>query len=218
MSNTTQSGAAQSAVAVAVQMIGDRPAVELQETIFQIGTETLDAETLMQKGKAALDVLDSNLHDIIKGLPYVQFMLVRDYHKAGAVDKGKSDDAAQKIWERQVNRICSVFEFKKPKSESADAVRKAEKKAEEIGKLGEHSDGELLEMKQSLISKGDQKSLREALKLGKEVERRNADAISSETEARKMMVSKIITRAKELGKAGTEDADALLGKVLLMLG
>jgi len=86
------------ASAIAVQTIGGVPAVEMQQTIFTIGEETLAAEILMAKGEEARAILDQNLHDIVKGLPYVEFMLVRDFHKAGAVDKGKSDDAAQKIW------------------------------------------------------------------------------------------------------------------------
>jgi hypothetical protein len=210
--------AASSAVAVAVTMIGDRPAVELQDTIFSIGEETLAAESLMAQGKQALDVLDANLHDIIKGLPYDQFMLVRDYHKAGSIDKGRSDDAAQKIWERQINRCSSTFEFVKPKSESKDAERKAAKRAEEIAKLAEFGDGELLDLRDAHLRKGDSKSIAQAQKLAKELERRNATALDADKANRKMMVDKIISRVKELGKAGTDDADTLLISVLSMLG
>jgi len=209
---------AQSAVAVPVTMIGDRPAVELQETIFCIGEETLAAESLMAQGKQALDVLDANLHDIIKGLPYDQFMLVRDFHKAGSIDKGKSDDAAQKIWERQINRCGSTFDFVKPKSESKDAERKAAKRAEEIGKLAAFGDGELLDLRDAHLRKGDSKSIAQAQKLAKELERRNADSLEVEKAQRKMMVDKIIARVKDLGKAGTEDADTLLLNTLAMLG
>jgi hypothetical protein len=210
--------AASSAVAVAVTMIGERPAVELQDTIFSIGEETLAAESLMAQGKQALDVLDANLHDIIKGLPYDQFMLVRDYHKAGSIDKGRSDDAAQKIWERQINRCSSTFEFVKPKSESKDAERKAAKRAEEVAKLAEFGDGELLDLRDAHLRKGDSKSIAQAQKLAKELERRNATALDADKANRKMMVDKIITRVKELGKAGTDDADTLLISVLSMLG
>ena len=79
--NTAQQAVpATSAVANAVPMIGGKPAVELQDTIFTIGEETVAAELKMAEGKAALDVLDSNLHDIVKGLPYTEFMIVRDFH------------------------------------------------------------------------------------------------------------------------------------------
>jgi hypothetical protein len=210
--------AAQSAVAVAVTMIGDRPAVELQETIFCIGEETLAAESLMAQGKQALDVLDANLHDIIKGLPYDQFMLVRDFHKAGSIDKGKSDDSAQKIWERQINRCKSTFEFITPKSPNKDAERKAAKRAEEIQKMAAVSDGELIELRGALLDKADSKSIAQAQKLAKELERRNADSLEAEKAQRKMMVDKIIARVKDLGKAGTEDADTLLLNTLAMLG
>jgi hypothetical protein len=208
----------QSAVAVDVPMIGDRPAIELQDTIFNIGEETLAAEGLMQRGKQALDVLDANLHDIVKGVSYAAFMLVRDYYKAGAIDKGRTDDAAQKMWERSVNRMVSTFDFVKPKSEAKDAVRKAEALAKKIEAYAKQSDGELADVKADLLAKGDQASLRKALDVGKEIARRNEGAIKAESETRKMVVSKIMTRVKELSKAGTDDADAILTQVLMMLG
>jgi hypothetical protein len=216
MANTANT--ATSAVAVAVSMIGDRPAVEMQETIFCIGEETLAAELLMATGKQALDVLDSNLHDIVRGLPYEQFMLVRDYHKAGSIDKGRSDDAAQKIWERQVNRMKSTFDFVTPKSQAKDAERKAAKRAEDIAKLATVSDGELLDLRDAHLRKGDSKSIAQAQKLAKELERRNASDLDAEKAQRKMTVDKIITRVKELSKAGTDDADELLFQILAILG
>jgi hypothetical protein len=205
------------ASAIAVQTIGGVPAAEMQQTIFAIGEETLAAETAMARGKEALDVLDANLHDIVKGLPYVEFMLVRDFHKAGAIDKGKSDDAAQKIWERQINRLGNTFDFVKPKSESKDAERKAAAKAAEIAKLAEFGDGELDDLKSTLLAKGDAKSLREALKLSKEIERRNATDLEAAKAQRKALADKLIARVKELSKAGTDDADALLISALQML-
>ena len=217
MANTATS-VATSAVAVSVPMIHGKPAVELQDTIFTIGEETGEAEALMAKGKAALDVLDSNLHDIIKGLNYVEFMLVRDFHKAGNIDKGKSDDAAQKIWERQINRCVSTFDFVKPKSESKDAVRKAEAKQKEIEKLAEFSDDELIDRKMDLLRMGDNKSLNEAKKLNAEVARRNASVIDAEKAQIKALVEKINARVKELAKAGTDDAIELLTQVAMTLG
>lgn len=215
------------ASAIAVQTIGGVPAAEMQQTIFAIGEETLAAEKLMSDGKAALDVLDANLFDIVTvpgeepgkrvSIPYSEFMLVRDFHKAGAIDKGKSDDAAQKIWERQINRINSAFDFVKPKSESKDAVRKAEAKEKEIAKLAEFGDGELTDLKADLLAKGDAKSLREALKLNKEIERRNATDLEAAKAQRKAIADKLIARVKELSKAGTDDADALLISALQML-
>jgi hypothetical protein len=202
------------ASAIAVQTIGGVPAAEMQQTIFAIGEETLAAETAMARGKEALDVLDANLHDIVKGLPYTEFMLVRDFHKAGAIDKGKSDDAAQKIWERQVNRMGSAFDFVKPKSESKDAERKAAAKAAEIAKLAEFGDGELTDLKSVLLARGDAKSVREAQKLIKEIDRRNATELDAVKAQRKALSDKLIARVKELTKAGTDDADELLHKVV----
>lgn len=218
MANTNAPSVATSAVAVSVPMIHGKPAVELQDTIFTIGEETGAAEALMAKGKAALDVLDSNLHDIVKGLNYVEFMLVRDFHKAGNIDKGRSDDAAQKIWERQIGRVVSTFDFVKPKSESKDAVRKAEAKQKEIEKLAEFSDDELLDRKMDLLQKGDNKSLNEAKKLNAEVARRNASVIDAEKAELKALVDKINARVKELAKSGTPDAVELLTQVAMILG
>ena len=217
MANTAT--VATSAVAVSVETISGFASIDqARETLFQIGTETLEAERLMARGKDALDVLDANLHDIIKGLNYVEFMKVREFHVAGAVDKLDSVDAAQKRWERQVNRCVSGFNFVRPKSESKDAVRKAEAKAKEVAKLAEFSDAELVEKRQSLLSRGDDASVREALKLGKEVKRRNAESLDAEKAQTKALADKIIARVKELAKAGTDDANDLLIQAASLLG
>jgi len=218
MANTTT--VATSAVAVpTVETISGFDSIDsARETLFTIGSETLQAERAMARGKEALDVLDANLNDIIKDLSYVEFMKVREFHVAGAVDLLDSVDAAQKRWERQVNRCVSGFNFTRPKSESKDAVRKAEAKAKEVAKLAEFSDAELAERRQSLLSRGDDASVREALKLGKEVKRRNADALDVEKAQTKALVDKIIARVKELAKAGTDDANDLLFQVASLLG
>ena len=206
------------ASAIAVQTIGDTPAVELQQTIFAIGEETFAAEKAMAQGEQARDVLDSNLHDIIKGLPYVEFMLVRDFYKAGVIDKpNQNDGSAQKVWERAVNRCKSTFNFVSPKSEGKDALRKAEAKEKEIAKLAEFGDGELDDLKSVLLAKGDAKSVREAQKLIKEIDRRNATELDAAKAQRKAIADKLIARVKELAKAGTDDADALLISALQML-
>ena len=207
-----------SAVAVVVPMIGDRPAAELQETIFAIGEETFDAEGLMARGKAALDVLDANLHDIVKGLVFTEFGLVRDFFKAGIVDKGRTEDAAQKVWERSINRVVSTFDFVRPKSEAKDAVRKSEAKAKAVEAMAAFSDGELVDQKADLLAKGDKKSVAQAQKVISEIERRNATELDAAKAARKAVVDKLMARIKELAKAGTEDADALLINALLSLG
>lgn len=204
--------------AVAVPTINGKPAVELQSTIFAIGEETADAEALMAKGKAALDVLDANLFDIIKGLNYSEYCLVRDFHKAGNIDKGRSDDSAQKIWERQVNRIKSTFDFTPPKSEAKDAERKAKARAEEIAKLAEFDDDNLVERKDALLRKGDNKSLNEAKKINQEITRRNASVIDAQKSEVKALLEKINARLKEVAKEGTEESVTLLINVAQMLG
>lgn len=210
---------ATSAIAVSVETITGFDSVDTaRETLFTIGSETLLAERAMARGKEALDVLDANLNDIVKDLSYVEFMKVREFHVAGAVDLLDSVDAAQKRWERQVNRCVSGFNFIRPKSESKDAVRKAEAKAKEVAKLADFSDAELVEKRQSLLSRGDDASVREALKLGKEVKRRNADAADAEKAQVKALVDKITARVKELAKAGTDDAIDLLTEVAMTLG
>jgi len=211
MAKTINTELVASPSAVAVQMIGDRPALELQDTIFTIGEESLIAEKKMSEGKQALDVLDANLNDIVKGLVYAEFMLVRDYYKAGVIDKGVSDDGAQKQWERAVNRCKANFTgFVTPKSESKDAIRKAEKKAELIAKLAEFDDCAIEEKKAELVAQGTVKALKEAQVITAEIDRRNADVLSAEKARRKEQGEAIIKRVRELVKAGTADADDIL--------
>jgi hypothetical protein len=217
MANTAT--VATSAVAVSVETISGFDSIDsARETLFTIGSETLQAERAMARGKEQLDVLDANLNDIVKDLSYVELMKVREFHVAGAVDLLDSVDAAQKRWERQINRCVSGFNFVRPKSESKDAVRKAEAKAKEVAKLAEFGDAELIERRQSLLSKGDDASVREALKLGKEVKRRNAESLDAEKALVKATADKIIARVKELAKAGTDDSMELLAQVALLLG
>jgi len=199
-----------SATAVVVQTIAGKPAVELQDTIFTIGEESLIAEKKMSEGKQALDVLDANLNDIIKGLPYAEFMLVRDYYKAGVIDKGVSDDGAQKQWERAVNRCVSTFNFIKPKSQSADALRKAEAKKKKIEELAKFDDEKIEEKKAELIAQGTVQALKQAQVIAQEIERRNSDVLEAEKARRKEQAEAIIKRIRELVKAGTPDADDIL--------
>ena len=199
-----------SATAVVVQTIAGKPAVELQDTIFTIGEESLIAEKKMSEGKQALDVLDANLNDIIKGLPYAEFMLVRDFYKAGVIDKGVSDDGAQKQWERAVNRCVTTFNFIKPKSQSADALRKAEAKAKKIAELAKFDDEKIEEKKAELLAQGTVQALKQAQVFAQEIERRNSDVLEAEKARRKEQAEAIIKRIRELVKAGTPDADDIL--------
>jgi hypothetical protein len=199
-----------------------------RETLFDLGGTTYKAEKLREEGELLLGKCDANLYDIVTmpgeepgkrvSIPYVEFMLVREFHVAGAVDKLDSVTAAEKRWERQISRIMNGLGFVRPKSESKDAVRKAEAKAAEIAKLAEFGDSELDDIKSALLAKGDAKSLREALKLNMEIDRRNATGLDAAKAQRKAISDKLIARVKELTKAGTDDADALLISALQMLG
>jgi hypothetical protein len=80
-------------------MIGGRPAVEVVETLTGIGFASAKAEMSMEAGASALAVCDANLYDFVKGLPYAEFMLVRDAVTTGHVDAGRSVQAAGKAWE-----------------------------------------------------------------------------------------------------------------------
>jgi hypothetical protein len=80
------------------------------------------------------------------------------------------------------------------------------------------SDFELANQKADLLAKGDKKSVAQAGKMISEIERRNATEIDAAKAARKAVVDKLMARIKELAKAGTEDADALLINALLSLG
>jgi hypothetical protein len=121
-------------------------------------------------------------------------MLVREFHVAGAVDKLDSVAAAEKRWERQISRISNGLGFVRPKSESKDAVRKAEAKEKEIAKLAEFGDGELNDLKADLLARGDAKSVREAQKLIKEIDRRNATELDAAKAQRKALSDKLIAR------------------------
>jgi hypothetical protein len=55
------------------------------------------------------------------------------------------------------------------------------------------------------------------VKLNKEIERRNATDLEAAKAQRKAISDKLIARVKELTKAGTDDADALLISALQML-
>jgi len=204
-----------------------------RETLFDLGGTTYKAEKLREEGEQLLGKCDANLYDIVTmpledelgeivpgkrvSIPYVEFMLVREFHVAGAVDKLDSVTAAEKRWERQISRIISGLGFVRPKSGSKDAVRKAEAKEAEIAKLAAFGDGELDNLKSVLLARGDAKSVREAQKLIKEIDRRNATELDAAKAQRKALSDKLIARVKELAKAGTDDADELLISALQML-
>jgi hypothetical protein len=193
-------------------------------TLFDIGFQSTKAEQAMEQGKARLDTLDANLFDFIKGASYLVFMKMREVIITGAVDAGRTAEASQKQFERQIGRISANFTienadgvkvaYKKPVAESPDAKRKADARKAEIARLEKFEDGELLDVKAELLRKGDNKSLNEVKKINAEVTRRNADVIAEGKAEIKVIVDKINARIKELVKDG--DVDALTACLLAM--
>ena len=197
-------------------------------TLFDIGFQSTKAEQAMEQGKSKLDTLDANLFDFVKGASYVVFMKIREIIITGAVDAGRTADAAQKQFERQITRIGNNFTvendkgdkvaYKKPVAESVDAKRKAEARAKEIARLASLDNDALDAKKKEQMALGTNQAANEIKKLNAEITRRNADLIDAEKLVAKSLVEKINARVKALAKAGTPDAIELLTKVALTLG
>lgn len=181
------------------------------ETIEQLGREfqvISDGQAKLERSQAKCDVA---LYDVVNGLGYDDFMVVRGYFVTGCRDKGSpNDDAAGQVWNRAINRIISSCGFVRPKSAGKDAERMAAKRAAEAAKYADKSDGELIEARAELAAKGDTKSLAQAKLIAKELEARAKPEIDAADSARKAVRDKLITRAKELCKAATADADEKL--------
>ena len=212
-----------SAIAVVtdnVQLFNGAPIeASLVETVEQLGREFQDifeGQTTLERSQAKCDVA---LYDIVRGLAYAEFKIVRGLFINGCRDKrAPNDDAAGKVWERAINRIGTSCGFERPKATSESAERMAKKRAEQAKAFEAKSDGDLLEEKAELLAKGDTKSIAKAQTIAKEIERREKPLLDAEETARKAVRDKIIARAKELCKAGTADADAKLTSALLALG
>jgi hypothetical protein len=128
-----------------------------------------------------------------------------------------TDDAASKVWERAVGRIVNSCGFVRPKSESKDAERIAAKRAEEIAKFEKKSDGMLLEEKAALLAKGDVKSLKAAQAVAKEIDRREKPVTEAIVKDCAALRDKLIARAKEVAKLGTEESVKSLTAALFVL-
>lgn len=197
-------------------------------TLFEIGFQCCKAEKAMEDNKSRLDTLDANLFDFLVGASYETFMKIREVIITGSVDAGRTAEAAQKQFERQIGRISANFTveneqgvkvaYKKPVAESKDAKRKAEARAKEVARLEKFEDGELEDIKAGLLRKGDNKSLNEVKKINAEITRRNADVIKEEKAENKALVEKIIAGVKKLAKQGDSDSIDTLMQVALLLG
>lgn len=188
------------------------------ETIEQLGREYWTHQEAIERATRSMAQCDTALFDLVNGKPYVEFMTIRKYYVTGCRDKGApSDEAAAKVWERSINRIMSSCGFERPKSESEAAKRMAAKRAEQAAKFADKSDGELIEARAALLAKGDSKSVKAAMEIVKEIERREKPALDAAESARKVILDQLVKRAKELAKAGTDDADQKLTAALLAL-
>ena len=211
--------------AVVVETINGQSAEAAQASIHDIGFGTQRAERAIQSGTSERDLLDNNLlHWVVQAdehgrllkdeatkkyvpIAYTQFIQVRDWYVAAAFDAGaETTDAAAKVWERAVNRLVAL-DFVRPKAESKDAKRMSEAKEKRAAELAAIPDDEIENLRAALISKGDDKSLKQAVALGQEIKRREKPEIDARAAGLKALRDKVIERAKDLCKAGTADAE-----------
>ena len=129
-------------------------------------------------------------------------MLFRSYYVTGCRDKGApTDEAAAKVWERAINRIMSSCGFERPKSESESAKRMAAKRAEQAAKYADQTDGQLIEARAALLAKGDSKSIKSAMEIVKEIERREKPVLDAAATARKAVLDKLYVFGNDVGPA-----------------
>jgi hypothetical protein len=102
-------------------------------------------------------------------------------------------------------------------AQSKDAVRVAAKRADEAKKFEAKTDGMLLEEKAALVAKGDVKSLKAAGAVAKELERREKPVTEAIVKDCAALRDKLIARAKEVAKLGTEESVDLLIAALAAL-
>ena len=218
-------------------MLSGRPWVDAEESIKDIGMATQRVEASLSGLTADRDVLDANLlgwvvqmgadgkyakfadnHEKSPGkfmpIPYTEFTKVREIYVGAAFDAGAATvDAAGKVWERAIGRLLPLG-FVWPVAENKDAVRIAAKRAAEVAKYEKKSDGALLEEKAALTAKGDSKSYKAAMAIAKELERREKPVTEAIVKDCAALRDKLIARAKEVAKLGTDDSVELLTAAL----
>lgn len=207
-----------SAVAESVLMLHGKPASDWDSTIFQLGFDSCKAVTATEQAERTLAQCQTALFDFLKGLNYVEFQYTRNQFIAGGVDSGKTAGASEQVWDKQVNAIAKSFSYVRPKSESKDAVRKAEAEAKRRAEFEKLSDAELENKVDALVAVGSKSAMAEATKVTAELEKRQKPILDAEQVARKATVDKIVERVRALAKSKTSDADALLTQVALLLG
>ena len=207
-----------SAVAESVLMMHGKPASDWDSTIFQLGFDSCKAVTATEIAERTLAQCQTALFDFLKGLNYVEFQYTRNQFIAGGVDSGKTAGASEQVWDKQVNAIVKSFSYVRPKSQEKDAVRKAEAEAKRRAEFEKLSDAELLNKVDALVAQGSKSAMAQATKVTAELEKRQKPILDAQQVARKATVDKIVERVRELAKAKTSDADAILTQVALLLG
>ena len=207
------------AVAESIIMLHGKPASDWNETIIQLGFDSCKAVSAQLVAERSLAQCHVAAFDLVKGLNYVEFQYVRSQFVIGGVDSGMTAGAAEQVWDVKVIKpVCAQFGFVRPKSESKDAVRKQEAEAKRRAEFEKLSDTQLENKVEALIAEGTTKSRKEAVKVSAELDKRNKPVLDAEQVARKATVDKIVERVRELAKAKTADADAILTQVALLLG
>ena len=198
---------AQSAVGslLPVELLG-KPYDEVKASLEEIGLQSQKAENRMEEGEQARDVCDANLADWLRGCDWPSYKICRDFVITGRVDAGKTAEAAEKAWERQVKRMVANCNFIVPTSDDKDAKRMSAKAAKRAAELAAMPDEVLKAERAKLIQQGDDKSLRQAADLGKELKRRDKPAMDAAKAEANQYADVIKKRVKELVGAATPDA------------
>ena len=207
-----------SAVAESILMLHGKPASDWNETIIQLGFDSCKAHTAGEEAARTMAQCQTSLFDLVKGLNYVEFQYIRSQFIVGGVDSGKTAGASEQVWDKQIGGIVKSFSFVRPTSQEKDAVRKAEAEAKRRAEFEKLSDTELENKVDALVAVGSKSAMTEATKVTAELEKRQKPILDAQQVARKATVDKIVERVRELAKAKTSDADALLTQVALLLG
>jgi len=206
------------AVAESIIMLHGKPASEWNETIIQLGFDSCKAHTAGEEAARTMAQCQTSLFDFVKGLNYVEFQYTRSQFIIGGVDSGKTAGASEQVWDKQIGGIVKSFSFVRPTSTEKDAVRKQEAEAKRRAEFEKLTDAQLENKVDALTAEGTTKSRKEAARVSAELDKRNKPVLDAEQVARKATVDKIVERVRELAKAKTSDADALLTQVALLLG
>lgn len=221
--------------------IGGRAIEEVEASIKEIGFASQKETAKISKSQDELSRLNSNLlgwiaqldadgkvmryaddHPLtpnkIIPISYDEFKAIRGFYVAAAYDAGAvSIEAAEKVWEAAIKELASEAGFTRPKAESTDAVRMAEKRAKLVEKYASDSKEDLEKQKADALAKGDNESLKIVREINDEVKRREKPQLDAEQKARVAVRDKLIARARELCKACTPDADEKLISALQAL-